>query len=1104
MKKTKRWLACLLAMMMVVTYIPVGALAAEGDETPVCTCETLCTEGNVNTDCPVCGLEDANRSQCKGTAELASPSNATALSVEDVQKLIDALPTVDELKAMDTEGQQAVYTALQAAYDAYEALSDDEKLEVTGADIFDTLFAVFNGMTAPLDNSGFTYTTSGTTQIYTGGSGDTLSLSASVDLVDAIFAVEESLTVTNQLSLNGVNGTFQSGTVEAGNVTLSGSSTVLTVSGGTLISKGTVSLTNGASLTVSGGELNAAGNVSLSQQGNIIVSGGTLKSTGDISLQDIATISGGILEASSLKTSATGSNTTTSITITGGTVNISGEISSSSTGSNSSANVTVNGDAVVFANSITKQSNGDDAAQNITSFDKGVVFINKTGTVYGDVTLPGDLEIPSDYTLTIPQGAKLTIPEGVTLTNNGKIEGTGTLTGEGDLVNTGEVNVTNNSFGNSKAVGDFLITGADSGYSYSSGVLTVNNGADITISMKDGATTPTSDRIVIASSATASITLDGVSISTGATTSAIDLSANSNLTLILPADSDNNLKINNWVLEGTNAACIHVPSSTKLTIQCAESGEHTCSDTSCGKLSASGDSQGAGIGGSQGEDCGTVVIEGGIVNATGGDSAAGIGGGNKGSGGTITINGGVVTATGTAGGAGIGGAGENGTGGKITITGGIVTATGDGGAAGIGGGWHSAGGTVIITGGVVTAKLASVEGGGQGAGIGGGAGADNGTFKTNIDGTTGNAVIFASSNLEGNEIGDDYDTSNWSGVIFRGNVGEVHGTVTLTDSFTIPSGYFLFIHSGASLTIPDTLSITNSGHIIMVDDGKLISADRVSGGIVQQNYTVTFEMNGVGTPLQPYYAISGNKISSDYNNQTADGYTFGGWYKDKDFKTLWNFDTDTVTALVTLYAKWKADSPDAKAVTVNYAEETISFDSTLEVNTSETFDGTSIKNGESITEYIQDSGATLYVRVKADGSIGASDAVGVVIPARPAAPAAVQGGYEKLTGVTAAMQYSADGKTWTNITGTEVTGLTAGTYQVRYKATDSAFASQALSAEVLAKAPATEPTSPSTEPTSPATGDSSNLLLWISLLVVSAAGAAALGLSMWKRRKFDR
>lgn len=52
----------------------------------------------------------------------------------------------DELAAMPLEEQQAVYASLQAVWDAYDALDDGQKAEVTGAEAFDSLFAVFNAM----------------------------------------------------------------------------------------------------------------------------------------------------------------------------------------------------------------------------------------------------------------------------------------------------------------------------------------------------------------------------------------------------------------------------------------------------------------------------------------------------------------------------------------------------------------------------------------------------------------------------------------------------------------------------------------------------------------------------------------------------------------------------------------------------------------------------------------------------------------------------------------------------------------------------------------------------------------------------------------------
>jgi hypothetical protein len=70
------------------------------------------------------------------------------------------------------------------------------------------------------------------------------------------------------------------------------------------------------------------------------------------------------------------------------------------------------------------------------------------------------------------------------------------------------------------------------------------------------------------------------------------------------------------------------------------------------------------------------MINGGAVSATGGTDGAGIGGGCYGAGGSVTIAGGTVSVTGTGfGGASIGGGYSSG-GGSITISGGAVNATG--------------------------------------------------------------------------------------------------------------------------------------------------------------------------------------------------------------------------------------------------------------------------------------------------------------------------------------------------------------------------------------------------------------------------------------------
>ncbi|BDF71923.1 hypothetical protein CE91St41_29040 [Oscillospiraceae bacterium] len=66
------------------------------------------------------------------------------------------------------------------------------------------------------------------------------------------------------------------------------------------------------------------------------------------------------------------------------------------------------------------------------------------------------------------------------------------------------------------------------------------------------------------------------------------------------------------------------------------------------------------------------------------------------------------------------------------------------------------------------------------------------------------------------------------------------------------------------------------------------------------------------------------------------------------------------------------------------------------------------------------------------------------------APTSPVGGKESITGVDASMQYSADQGSWLDCTGAEVTGLTAGTYYVRYAGTEDYEASAAKAVTVTA------------------------------------------------------
>ena len=132
---------------------------------------------------------------------------------------------------------------------------------------------------------------------------------------------------------------------------------------------------------------------------------------------------------------------------------------------------------------------------------------------------------------------------------------------------------------------------------------------------------------------------------------------------------------------------------------------------------------------------------------------------------------------------------------------------------------------------------------------------------------------------------------------------------------------------------------------------------------------------------------------------------------------------------------------------INYATETLTVKDGYEVNTAEDFTGTAIQSGASLSDYI---GSTLYIRHKADANgAPASAAVALTIPARPAAPANVSGGTEQISGVDSSMEYRAVGSTsWTRCTGTSISNLSDGDYEVRIAATNNGFASEAVQVHV--------------------------------------------------------
>ena len=84
---------------------------------------------------------------------------------------------------------------------------------------------------------------------------------------------------------------------------------------------------------------------------------------------------------------------------------------------------------------------------------------------------------------------------------------------------------------------------------------------------------------------------------------------------------------------------------------------------------------------------------------------------------------------------------------------------------------------------------------------------------------------------------------------------------------------------------------------------------------VPVRYTITFESNG-GT-IVPAQSIQENEKMEQPETPVKEGYLLDGWFKEAECETIWDFEKDTVTADITLYAKWTED-PTAAVYTVSF------------------------------------------------------------------------------------------------------------------------------------------------------------------------------------------
>ena len=422
--RKRRILAALLALALCLSLLPMSALAAGADalgetgpEEAVCTCTVPCTEGGMNTACPVCGAEGAAPEGCGQSLPQGSGEAKTQPLANDG---ISLLSTQEDVSYIDPTEEQTAQTCNSAT----EVTADDT---TWGDDNNDGWYVVNGNVTI-----GQRVTVIGDVHLI-------LTDGASLDAAQGVnVGAGNSLTIYGQSDgtgelyanyNNGSRGMLQNASAGIGSNEFEGCGTI-TINGGRIFAcGGVVGISAGAgigcgwnpaaiwgtgSITINGGCVTAKG-ASASYGGGAGIGGAG--NSGSISS---VTITGGVIVAEGGSNGAAGigggghDGKLDSISITGGWIQATGH------GRNGNDN---NGNANAIGGGAGKNPADTSKFSNTVILDGHT----KTGTVYGSASIEENAEIPEGYTLTIESGKTLTIPADGTLINNGTIQNNGTI-----------------------------------------------------------------------------------------------------------------------------------------------------------------------------------------------------------------------------------------------------------------------------------------------------------------------------------------------------------------------------------------------------------------------------------------------------------------------------------------------------------------------------------------------------------------------------------------------------------------------------------------------------------------------------------------------------
>ncbi len=945
MKIKRKFLSLLLCAFIVLSICPQMVLAGNTTDAGLCehhkehTAECGYTEGNAGTPCQY---------ECDICA---------------VQEMIDALPSLTDMESMNDEELQTAMEQYAEVYEAYGLLSDEQKGQITGAEVLDEFVTRMN---------------------------DGVPLADAVSYLDYDDGNWPTRKVTEYTEINADNNptTWTEGWyVVNGNVTISdvvtvsGDVSLILMDGSTLTCSQGINVSGDNRLTIYGqedgtGTLNVTGQygghpgigAGDGEVGTIVINGGVINASGGSYSNSTGKFGAGIGGSRGSYTSYT---TGGAVVINGGTVTATGiykwvdgldrgvqgiYVESFTTGAN--------GNAVVKTNGISDVSQRESWS--------GIIYEGNAIGVYGNQTLSEDLTVAEGNTLKISEGAKLTVPTGITLTNNGSLLVGGTLDSAGILENNDTLTV--ESTGAVTSTGEFVNT-KNAKISGSVSCNSINNGSLIEIDE--------SGKLICNGG-----TNTGIIHNNGTLTNKGTISGEGGVifTTSEVSGADSQLIKNLYYLNEQGEIvyiskdCALVPVTATASTWQKVDGKTTWY-IAIGNVTIDN-------GVTVNDDINLLLLDGAALTVNGRNENGGINAENH----TLNIYaqsndsrmGKLTAASGHYNWMAIGG-----TNGNVNIYGGSIEAALDGSAySGLGAGNYRTGGKINISAGLVKTK-----------GIGSGTTVGNQTGGLYAP-ESSNAIVYTQQTNAGNA------PFTFHGILFLQKAGTVYGNQELAMDLTIEEGETLTIPAGTTWTIPAGATLKVKGELIVegilensgtvqndgtitnkgevrINDGSTYIGTAPAGKAL--SYQIHWDTNGDGTADDTTYVLSGEMPAhADGSKEpTVDTvYTFTGWSPTVAAASgpasyTAQFSSGTRAYTVTLPA-----SPAGYSVSTD-DETTLNYNSvfTFKVNLAEGYSATdsfAVKaNGTTLT---QGADGTYSVTIQSDTSITVDGVADITAP----------------------------------------------------------------------------------------------------------------------------